>query len=709
MTPIPQAAHHPKKPLLNRPLRTPKTEARPVVIGLLMATGLALLAACADDNPSFDDLPLLNPSIATVVPNTVDETAPPSTSIATNRSETRRESSETYAVNSTPVPTPTLISTPTPNVIPLPAPTLKIVVNSTLDAIDANPGDGVCDDGTGNCTLRAAIMEANAMAGADTIVLPAGLYALTVAGVDEDEARTGDLDITDDLVIQGAGADRSIIDARGLDRVIDVLPSPAAVASYLSKQFSLDSNLQGPTVDLFAVAVRGGDAINGGGIANRGGILTVTDSIVSANSAVDGGGIWGFRWRPADTSLYLATESPIALHNTTLNNNLATNEGGAIWSATTLIVAGGNISGNSALKGGAIYSSGRLTLADSTVSGNSATDGGGIYLTRRSRSDLPNGGILYDSVVENNSASSDGGGIWNAAALVLFDSFVRDNSAANPDGLEFFAGKRNSSSSLGTVVVNDTAFDDDPALSRSLKQAAKAYDIGDYDTSLQVRLALAQEGHGEAQQLLGQMYYDGIGVDQHYKSAAQWWEMASEQGNTIAQNDLGVLYHEGLGVEQDYQKAAFWYQAAASKGSQQAQLNIGGLWFNGEGVTQDYVLAAHWFAMAKIGDDSRARQLANQWIVTTQRVAAGLSPIPIDYSTLTADEQDKLSRDDFYSAMIGFAIAAVVVAGVQSDWGNNIRPLTPREHQQNYYDCINEKNRARLYGGLRSTVHASYC
>jgi hypothetical protein len=134
-------------------------------------------------------------------------------------------------------------------------------------------------------------MEANAIAGADTITLPAGLYVLAIAGADEDEARTGDLDITDDLVIQGEGADRSIIDARGLDRVIDVLPSPAAVESYLSKRFSLDSNLQGPTLDLFAVAVRGGDAITGGGIANRGGILNVTDSLVTANSATDGGGI----------------------------------------------------------------------------------------------------------------------------------------------------------------------------------------------------------------------------------------------------------------------------------------------------------------------------------------------------------------------------------------------------------------------------------
>lgn len=42
-------------------------------------------------------------------------------------------------------------------------------VNSTGDTPDATPGDGACNDGTGNCTLRAAIMQANATGGGDTI------------------------------------------------------------------------------------------------------------------------------------------------------------------------------------------------------------------------------------------------------------------------------------------------------------------------------------------------------------------------------------------------------------------------------------------------------------------------------------------------------------------------------------------------------------
>ena len=47
-------------------------------------------------------------------------------------------------------------------------------VNSTSDAPDSNTLDGVCDDGLGNCTLRAAIEQANASAGPHTIAFNIG-------------------------------------------------------------------------------------------------------------------------------------------------------------------------------------------------------------------------------------------------------------------------------------------------------------------------------------------------------------------------------------------------------------------------------------------------------------------------------------------------------------------------------------------------------
>ena len=36
---------------------------------------------------------------------------------------------------------------------------------------DARPGDGLCETSTGDCSVRAAVQESNASAGADTIEL----------------------------------------------------------------------------------------------------------------------------------------------------------------------------------------------------------------------------------------------------------------------------------------------------------------------------------------------------------------------------------------------------------------------------------------------------------------------------------------------------------------------------------------------------------
>ena len=100
----------------------------------------------------------------------------------------------------------------TPSRSAVAAPTAVFNVNSTSDAIDANPGNGVCQTSTvGQCTLRAAIMEANALPGADTIVVPAGTYNLIRPGND-DTAVNGDLDITSTLTISGAGYANTLID-----------------------------------------------------------------------------------------------------------------------------------------------------------------------------------------------------------------------------------------------------------------------------------------------------------------------------------------------------------------------------------------------------------------------------------------------------------------------------------------------------------------
>jgi CSLREA domain-containing protein len=63
------------------------------------------------------------------------------------------------------------------------APTSPFTVDSTLDNPDASPGNSLCADSNGACTLRAAVMEANAHVGPDTILLPVDTFHLIIPGV----------------------------------------------------------------------------------------------------------------------------------------------------------------------------------------------------------------------------------------------------------------------------------------------------------------------------------------------------------------------------------------------------------------------------------------------------------------------------------------------------------------------------------------------
>jgi hypothetical protein len=103
-----------------------------------------------------------------------------------------------------------------------PAQAVTFYVDSEIDEVDALPGDGVCATLTGGCTLRPAIQEANALPGEDASEVPAGNYVLAIPGIDEDLAAAGDLDILGDLILTGSGMDETVIDAAGLDRVLEI-------------------------------------------------------------------------------------------------------------------------------------------------------------------------------------------------------------------------------------------------------------------------------------------------------------------------------------------------------------------------------------------------------------------------------------------------------------------------------------------------------
>jgi CSLREA domain-containing protein len=170
-------------------------------------------------------------------------------------------------------------------------------VNSIADAVDAVPGDSSCLTAGAVCSVRAAIQEANALAGPDEITIPAGTYVLSLAGTAEDAAATGDLDITSELDLTGAGADVTIIDGNLLDRVVHCLSGSMVSITGLTIQRgravseSGGGILQIGTLTLTQVHLRNNESTgNGGGLFANGSPL-VLDSLISGNTAAAGGGV----------------------------------------------------------------------------------------------------------------------------------------------------------------------------------------------------------------------------------------------------------------------------------------------------------------------------------------------------------------------------------------------------------------------------------
>jgi len=225
-----------------------------------------------------------------------------------------------------------------------PAHAVTFVVTSNADAVDAKPGDGVCATAaaTPACTLRAAIQEANALAGADTINVPSGTYFLTIQGANEDAAATGDLDVTGELTINGTGTNPPVIGGGGIDRVFDVLGTATVTLSRLTIQ---NGN-------------PGGANATGGGIRNAGN-LTLLNLAVRNNTVQngDGGGIANLG------------SGRMQLTNVTLSGNVAAARGGGLANDVggSMQLVNVTLTDNGAFQGGDIDNLGDAELVNTIV------------------------------------------------------------------------------------------------------------------------------------------------------------------------------------------------------------------------------------------------------------------------------------------------------------------------------------------------------
>ncbi len=90
-----------------------------------------------------------------------------------------------------------------------------------------------------------------------------------------------------------------------------------------------------------------------------------------------------------------------------------------------------------------------------------------------------------------------------------------------------------------------------------------AYDKASFSSVAKMWLPEAQGGNPKAQAYMGEIYEKGINGTPDYQSAALWYQKAVDQGHTTAMLNLGNLYEQGLGVEQNSTKAINLYRMAS--------------------------------------------------------------------------------------------------------------------------------------------------
>ncbi|MEM8639002.1 MAG: DUF4347 domain-containing protein [Cyanobacteria bacterium P01_G01_bin.54] len=175
--------------------------------------------------------------------------------------------------------------------------------------------------------------------------------------------------------------------------------------------------------------------------------IVITNSTISGNSARDGGAIHADDFDSTNVTVI----------NSTLSNNYATQEGGAIFIGSNGVVnvINSTLSGNSVgQEGGAIYGDNDVivNITNSTLSGNSAgREGGAIYVD-----DLGSIVNVINSTISGNTSATNGGGIYaDRAPVNLINSTVAFNSAGG-DGGGIYVRQTYSHSIFNTIISNNT-------------------------------------------------------------------------------------------------------------------------------------------------------------------------------------------------------------------------------------------------------------
>jgi hypothetical protein len=343
---------------------------------------------------------------------------------------------------------------------------LKLALATTLDVdrADDTAAATACTAAPNDCSLRGAIINANADAGASPVIInlqPATTYNLTLTNAtQENAAATGDLDINTSLhaltIVGGgsSGPNATVIDAAGLnvgsarDRVFQITGAGVAVTFQdlaIRNGKAADDGTSGASTNPTAQNTNR----FGGGILNNGGSVTLDNVVVQSCQAVGKG-------------------------DTVLNDH------------TTLDALGGGLA--------SLTATGNVLITDSTFTGDSALGGNGTNFNNGAGSNAKGGSIYFEGGTLNLSGSrillssanggtggngpgnqqnggsggtAHGGGAYVGGGTVSINNSTFESCAAN--GGNSGTGQNGGNSggesgggglySLGSVTVSNSTFD----------------------------------------------------------------------------------------------------------------------------------------------------------------------------------------------------------------------------------------------------------
>src|SRR5579859_172088 len=120
----------------------------------------------------------------------------------------------------------------------------------------------------------------------------------------------------------------------------------------------------------------------------------------------------------------------------------------------------------------------------------------------------------------------------------------------------------------------------------------------DYAEALRCYRKSAAKQFPAAEVRLGAMYENGVGVPKNMNAALNLYFQAAGQGSALGEFVIGNAYFSGIGVPKDQEAAFAWYSVAAKQNDPDAEAQIGYMYLNGFGVAKNPAAALDWYRKA---------------------------------------------------------------------------------------------------------------